>query len=228
MQDHQADTKDPARGGSQRLTADAVTQSLRAMILDGTLPVGVQLKQEALARRFGVSRIPVREALKRLEAEGLAAHTAHQGSVVASKSLQELLEILDIRAALETRALRLAMPRLRREDLARARKLIRSYDASERPGEWAELNLEFHLCLYRPCARPRLLAMIEDLVRGVDIHLRARQSHALGRKGPQAEHRAILAACAKKDGALAVELLEQHIEHTQQALRLAHAAATPA
>ena len=67
------------------LSAETVTDQLRTLILDGSLGIGVQLKQEALARRFGVSRIPVREALKRLEAEGLVAHTAHQGSVVARR-----------------------------------------------------------------------------------------------------------------------------------------------
>src|SRR3546814_10645614 len=87
--------------GRPSLTTDSVTDQLRALILDGALGIGVQLKQEALAARFGVSRIPVREALKRLEAEGLITHSPHQGSVVASRSADELLYTLDIRRSEE-------------------------------------------------------------------------------------------------------------------------------
>ena len=201
------------------LSADSVTDTLRDLILSGAFGIGVPLKQEVLAKRFGVSRIPVREALKRLEAEGLVDHTPHQGSVVASQSIPELLEALDIRIGLETRALKLAIPNMKAADFKAARDIIKRYDASDSPREWSELNLEFHLTLYRPCARPKLLRMIEDLVKGIGIHLRAVQSYKVGRKVPQEEHRLILKACQDKDVALAVRLLERHIEQTQAVLR---------
>lgn len=204
--------------GEVVLSADAVTATLRDMILSGALGIGVQLKQEALAKRFGVSRIPIREALKRLQAEGLIEHTPHQGSIVASRSIPELLEILDIRIGLETRALKLAIPRMKASDHKKARDIMARYDGSESPIEWSELNLEFHLCLYAPCGRPRLLKMIEEMVRGIGVHLRAQQSYKAGRKAPQAEHREMLKACIAKDIAGAVSLLETHIEHTQRAL----------
>jgi DNA-binding GntR family transcriptional regulator len=200
------------------LTADSITSALREMILKGQLGIGVQLKQEALAQRFGVSRIPVREALKKLQAEGLIEHTANTGSVVAAKSTQDLLETLDIRIALETRALKIAVPKMTKADIKAARDIIARYDASDSPREWTELNLEFHLCLYRASGRPKLLKMIEDIVRSIDIHLRAHQSSTVGRKSPQTEHKDILKACAAGDADLAVSLLEQHIEHTQRAL----------
>lgn len=188
------------------------------MILSGKLGIGVQLKQEALAQQFGVSRIPIREALKRLQAEGLIEHTAHTGSMVAAKSTQDLLETLDIRIALEARALKVAVPKMTKVDLKVARDVIARYDASNSPREWAELNLEFHLCLYRPSGLPKLLKMIEDIVRSIDIHLRAHQSSTVGRKSPQTEHKDILKACAAGDVDLAVNLLERHIEHTQRVL----------
>jgi DNA-binding GntR family transcriptional regulator len=72
--------------------------------------------------------------------------------------------------------------------------------------------------LYRPCNRPKLLKMIEDIVRGIDIHLRALQSSAVGRKAPQVEHRDILAACAERDALRATRLLQEHIDHTRAAL----------
>ena len=200
------------------LSADAVTESLRALILDGTFAAGLQLRQEDLARRFGVSRIPVREALGRLQAEGLVEHFANRGSIVASRSVDELLETLDIRIALETRALRLAIPNLRPADLKAAREVMRRYDAADHPRDWTELNLEFHLVLYRASGRPRLVKMIEDIVRGISIHLRQYISHTVGRKDAQAEHREILKACAAGKADLAVKLTEQHIERTKAAV----------
>lgn len=200
------------------LTADAITAELRDMILSGEIGLGVQLKQEALARHFGVSRIPVREALKRLQAEGLVEHTPNAGSVVARKSIEELQEVLDIRIGLETRALALAIANMKPVDVKAARDIMARYDASNDPREWAELNLEFHMRLYRPCNRPRLLKMIEDMVRSVDIHLRAQQSSKTGRKTPQVEHKDILAACVDGNVKKATTLLQQHIEHTQAAL----------
>ena len=207
------------RPGEVVLTADSITAALRDMILTGTFGIGIQLKQEALANRFGVSRIPIREALKRLQAEGLVAHTPHQGSIVASQSIPELLETLDIRIGLETRALKLAIPLMMPADHKAARAIIACYDASDSPLEWAELNLDFHLCLYRPCGRVKLIKMIEEIVRGIGMHMRARQSYELGRKSPQSEHREILKACIAKDIPQAIALLEMHIEHTQSALR---------
>ncbi len=207
------------------LSGDGITERLREMILSGNLGIGVQLKQEALAKHFGVSRIPVREALKRLEAEGLIRHIAHQGSVVASTSVQDLLEILDIRIALETRALKLAVPNMTQAEYRKMEEIMERYDRSDLPREWAELNYEFHMCLYRPCNRPKLLKMIDDVFRGCDIHLRAHQSHTVGRKSPQSEHRDMLKACKAKDILRASALLEQHIEHTQAALRNAKARA---
>ncbi len=201
------------------LTADSITVALRDLILTGQLGIGVQLKQQALAERFGVSRIPVREALKRLEAEGLLEHRPHQGSIVSSQSVQELIESLDIRIALESRALRLAVPLMQPSDHLAAQKILERYEGSESPQEWAELNLEFHLTLYRPCGRAKLLKMIEESVRGIGRHLRAMQSYKVGRKTPQTEHNLILQACIGQNVALAVDLLEKHIEHTQATLQ---------
>lgn len=200
------------------LTADTITAELRNMILSGEIGLGVQLKQESLAKHFGVSRIPVREALKRLLAEGLVEHTPNAGSVVARRSPEELQEILDIRIGLETRALALAIPNMQPADFKAARDIMARYDASDEPREWAELNLEFHMRLYRPCGRPRLLRMIEEMVRGTDIHLRALQSSRTGRRAPQVEHKDILAACIERNVRKATTLLQTHIEHTQSAL----------
>ena len=205
-------------GVEHGLTAEAVADGLRKMILSGAIGVGVQLKQEALARRFGVSRFPVREALRRLQAEGLVTHTPNAGSVVASRTVADLVEICDIRIGLETRALELAIPNMRPADIKAAKAILSRYDASELPREWTELNLEFHLALYRPCGRARLLKMIEDIVRSADIQLRAKESLITGRKTPQSQHKEIFAACVRRDVKKATKLLRDHLEHTQQVL----------
>jgi DNA-binding GntR family transcriptional regulator len=204
-----------------------VTEALRDLILDGTLGVGLQLRQDALAARFGVSRIPVREALRLLQAEGLVEHYANRGCVVATRTVDDLVETLDIRIALETRALKLAIPNMTSPDFKNARQIMARYDASENPRQWTDLNLEFHLALYRPCGRKRLVKMIEDVVRGVSVHLRSHLSHTVGRKEPQVEHKDILKACMGGDSDLAVLLLERHIEHTKGSL-LAASRALPA
>jgi DNA-binding GntR family transcriptional regulator len=110
------------------------------------------------------------------------------------------------------------MPNLTAKDVKAARDVMRRYDEAETPRQWTELNLEFHLVLYRPCHRPRLVRMIEDLVRGINIHLRHHISHTVGRRNPQAEHKDILRACTTGDTALAVKLTEEHIERTKAAL----------
>lgn len=200
------------------MTAEVVTLELRNMILSGAIGVGVQLKQEALANRFGVSRFPVREALRRLQVEGLVTHTPNAGSVVASRTVADLVEICDIRIALETRALALAIPNMRSVDFKATRAILARYDASELPREWTEFNLEFHLSLYRPCGRARLVKMIEDLVRSSDLQLRTKGSFIMGRKTPQTEHREILAACMERDVDKATALLMRHLERTQSVL----------
>jgi DNA-binding GntR family transcriptional regulator len=204
------------------LSADAVTDALRALILEGTLGIGVQLRQEDLAKRFGVSRIPIREALKQLQAEGLVEHFPNRGSVIATRSVDDLLETLDIRIALEKRALELAIPNMTAKDFKAARDVLAQYDRTLSPRQWTELNLQFHLTLYRPSRRLRLVKMIEDLVRGVSMHLRTHVSHTVGRGDPQAEHKQILKACMDADTDLAVMLLERHIEHTKTALTAAN------
>jgi DNA-binding GntR family transcriptional regulator len=204
-----------------RFTAARIADDLRSGILDGTLGPGVQLKQEQLANAFGVSRIPVREALSRLQAEGLVVHEPNKGMSVAAPTLADVCEALDIRLALETRALRLALPRMTDAVLARCERILARYDEATTPLEWTTLNLKFHMTLCEPANRPRLLAMLERVVTEVDRSVRMHISRTVGRKDPQTDHYAILVACRKRDEAGALLRLEQHVLATQQALMTA-------
>lgn len=199
-------------------TSALIVDSLRENILNGVLPPGMQIRQELLAEQFGVSRVPVREALRQLETEGLIFSELHKGAFVASRSLEEVVEMLDIRVALETRALKLALPNFTKETLQDAERILKMYDGSETPQEWRDLNLAFHLALYQPSNKPRLVKMIQDIVLGTDRFLRAYISATVGRDAPQAEHYRLLELCAAHDDAGALQMLETHIDHTKEAL----------
>lgn len=203
-----------------------IVRSLRDDILNGVLAPGLQIRQEAVAEQFGVSRVPVREALRQLETEGLVTTELHKGAFVSTRSLEEIEEMLDIRLALELRALKLAIPNMTRDLLARARDILETYDRSDEPQQWRDLNLAFHLALYRACNRPRLVKMIEDVQLMNSHFLRTYISIAVGRKDAQSEHYEILDACVARDTRRALRLLERHIEHTRTALQRRRAAST--
>ena len=196
-----------------------IVRSLRDDILNGVLAPGLQIRQEALAEQFGVSRVPVREALRQLETEGLVTSELHKGAFVSTRSLDELDEMLDIRFALELHALKLAIPNVTPAVVAKARMILDTYDRSDEPQEWRDLNLSFHLTLYSACNRPRLVKMIEDVQLMNSHFMRTYISATVGRKNAQAEHHAILDACATRDSRRALRLLESHIEHTRSALQ---------
>ena len=207
-------------------TSQRIFRSLKDDILKGVLPPGLQIRQEALAEQFGVSRVPVREALRQLESEGLLTSELHRGAFVSNRSLDEVEEMLDIRIALELRALQLALPNITAEVVCAAKDILSTYDRSEDPMEWRDLNVAFHMTLYKPCNRPRLLKMIEDVVLVNYRFLRTYISATVGRDGPQDEHHQILEACAAHDTSLALQLLETHMEHTRVALQKKRASQT--
>jgi DNA-binding GntR family transcriptional regulator len=161
----------------------------------------------------------VREALRQLEAEGLLTSELNKGAFVSSRSLAEVIEMLDIRIGLEVRALKLALPNTTKKTLKEAERILKAYDGSENPREWRDLNLAFHLALYQPCNSPRLVKMIEDVVLGTHRFLRTYISSSTGREDPQAEHRQLLRACAERNDGEALRILEAHIEHTKATLQ---------
>jgi DNA-binding GntR family transcriptional regulator len=194
-----------------RGTADIVAQALRQAILGGVFQDGQALRQDELAARFSISKIPVREALRRLEAEGLVIFYPNRGAVVASLSAAEAQEIAEMRVALETLALRLALPRLSARDLSLAAIALDDLDQAADVARWGALNWTFHQSLYTPSQRPRLLATIERLHTAVDRYMRVVLASMEHQARSQQEHRALLAACEKRDLAAAIDILTHHI-----------------
>jgi DNA-binding GntR family transcriptional regulator len=208
-------------GGLHGSTPDAVREALRRAISAGELAPGIQLRQDELAGKFGTSRIPVREALRQLEAEGFVTFLPNRGAVVSDLSVDEVVELLEIRIALECHALRLAIPAMGDIDLDDARAILRSYDEEPDPEKWGAFNWRFHKSLYAPCNRPRLLAMIEANYGHVGRFTRALVSRATGKDRPQREHYQLLEFCRDGEVEKAVRLLREHIVQTQKTLRSA-------
>lgn len=207
--------------GTHGSTPDAVREALRAAIGSGELAPGALLRQDELARRFGTSRIPVREALRQLEAEGFVTLLPNRGAVVSDLSIGEIVELLEIRIALECHALRLAIPDMSEIDLDEATRILRACDAEPDLVQWGVLNWKFHTTLYAACNRPRLLRLIEANYGHVSRFTRTLAPQATGKERSQREYHRLLELCRDGEVKKAVRLLRDHIEDTQKTLRSA-------
>lgn len=202
----------PALAGGWRTASDYVEAILKAAILDGRLPGGTALRQEELARRFGVSRMPVREALRQLEAQALVDLVPHRGAVVTAISAADAADGYAIRRALEVAALRLSIPRLSAGQLAEAAGLIAAMDAEPDAARLGQLNRRFHMALYAAAGRARLLQLVEQELSGFDRYLRFHLAAHGRAEMAQDDHRAMLAAAGQGDVATAVAVLERHLD----------------
>ena len=196
-----------------------VTDRVRAAILGGQFGPGERVPQDDLAQQFGVSRMPVREALRVLEMEGLIEMRPHRGAVVVDLRPEDVAEVFEIRAMLEGRAAELAAVNLTDATLARLRELLTALDgaAADEP-RWLELNREFHTAIYPASGWPRLCAMIEQQRNVVQPYLRAALAF-VGRTGTaRAEHDAILRAAEARDAAELGRLTAEHLRTTAREL----------
>ncbi|RIX72092.1 GntR family transcriptional regulator [Acidovorax cavernicola] len=201
-----------------RALHQTIREVLRNEILSGKLQAGHQLRQDALATRFSASRIPVREALRQLESEGLVVHHLNRGAVVAGMNAQQICELLDIRVALECHAARLAVPNMVERDFEAMDRILAAYAVSDVVSDWAEYNRQFHLALSAPANNARLRQLIEEYCLNTDRYTHVAMSEATGREKPMEDHYALLAACRERDVQKVVMLLEAHIDHTRKEL----------
>ncbi|THF61865.1 GntR family transcriptional regulator [Pseudothauera nasutitermitis] len=194
-------------------TSDQIADALRRAIADGLLPAGAMLRQDDIAARFEVSKIPVREALKRLEAEGLVRFNPHRGAVVASLSAAALAEYLEIRALLEGHAAALAAPRITDEQLAEARARLDDFACATEPARRGALNWAFHAALYQAAERPLLVEEIRALHHKVERYVAAAVERHADTEMPKTrgEHEAILAAFTRRDADAAACLTRAHV-----------------
>ncbi|WP_245557292.1 GntR family transcriptional regulator [Kaistia granuli] len=199
-----------------RTATEFVEATLREAILSGAIAPGTPLRQEELAATFKVSRMPIREALRQLEAQALVDFEPHRGAVVVQITLLDAMDNYAIRAALEPQALRHSIPHLSETDFDLAEELLAEIDQETDPGRMGELNRRFHMTLYAQAGLPRLIALTEQHLATADRHLRFHLA-AVGDMG-QDEHRELLSACRDRDVERAVATLSRHHNRAREAM----------
>lgn len=195
---------------SKSTIATQIVEELRRRIVNGDYGAGMRLQQEQIAQELGVSRSPVREALRQLEAEGLVILISQKGAEVAPISASEVGEMFEIRLQLEPHLLALAIPRMTPEDLAEAQRIIALMETTD-IGNWGLLNWDLHRTLYRPADRPTILRMLERVHQNIDRYLRMEISRYQGRGTAMSEHQTLVALCRDRQVERAVSLLRMHI-----------------
>lgn len=200
--------------GARRVTAvDFVRDTLRAAILRGDLPGGSRLVQTEVAASLGVSTTPVREAMRDLAGEGLITMDSHRIGTVRRPAWEEMVEIVEVRRALEPLALRLAMARVDDAFLARARAVASDLAEVADVGAWVSLNIAFHSLFHRATATTRLGSILVSLEEAGGVFVaQAQRLHPEIRQRAVAEHFALVDAFAAGDVDRALEIQHGHLQ----------------
>ncbi|HET9536552.1 MAG: GntR family transcriptional regulator [Tardiphaga sp.] len=201
-----------------RSASAIVTDALREGILHGTLPGGERLRQDAIATRFGVSQMIVREAFRQLVTEGFLKAEPRRGVSVAYLTADEAQEMTELRSLIEAKALEWAIPQMSKADLETAARILAELDKAKSTDRIIALNARFHETLYAPARKDRTLAMVANLRLNFERYLRFtwQETHHLDQS--QREHRQILDFCIAGDAEGACTLLKQHILGTGRLL----------
>jgi DNA-binding GntR family transcriptional regulator len=199
--------KRPGRQGTHELVASV----LREAITTGQLKANQPLPQAEIAANLQVSHIPVREALRQLESEGLVTYQPNRGATVSALSTGEIREIYEIRSMLEAGAIRKAVPSLTADSLARAGTILDLAEQAEDGATWGSLDMEFHSLIYHLDDRPRFQELITELLRRVDRYWLSHKLMLKYRETFEREHRDLLKALVARDTDHAVALLESHL-----------------
>lgn len=200
---------------------DVIADDLRERILSGELAEGETIRQEALAEEYDVSRMPIREALKRLSAEGLVQWANNRGGSVIKHSLSEIGEIFDLRILIEVDLFRRAIPQMTSSDFARCEQLLQqmetSFDKND-VGRWGALNHEYHSALYAASHRNLTNELLDRVSPLADRYVRMHLSVMKQREPARKEHRELLELAQSGKVDAACELLSQHIGRSKEQL----------
>lgn len=191
--------------------ANRISRILADRIVTGQLEPGAKLRQDHVAEEFGASHVPVREAFRKLEAQGLAVSEPRRGVRVASFDLAEVREVALMRAELEGLALRQAAPHLTSSIVEEAEQATVAGDNSRDVRSWEEANRRFHRLILTPCAMPRLLAAIDDL-HSVSARFLFSAWRSEWEVRTDHDHRAILGFLRQGNIENAVAVLERHVQ----------------
>jgi DNA-binding GntR family transcriptional regulator len=207
----------------RRSLTSAVAERLRDQIIRGEIQEGAQLRQDVIAAQFQVSRIPVREALRQLDAEGLITIVPNRGAVVPELSPDDIEELFAIRALLEPEVLKVSIPHLTQAEFTKAETVLKKFSnelkREENIADWGVLNSEFHSILYSGANRPRFMSVIRNVNHNGERYTRLQLYLTHGMKRANEEHHQILELCRKRDVTAACKLLRQHIQYAGQSLK---------
>ena len=200
-----------------RTMAEYALAQLREAIILGELPAGTPLRLDELARSLGMSISPIREAVRQLEALGLAKHVPHQGAKVLDFDIEELRDLFQVRLALESLAVRRGAERFTDADAEAARRHLERFDETRAAGDVRQTmraHTDFHFTLYEASQTPWLVALIRPVW---DRSERFRPALLASAGEPQDLHRdfdeRLLAACIAHDPQAAADALFEHLEH---------------
>lgn len=198
--------------------AERISRALARRIVSGQIAAGERLRQDHIAEEFGASHVPVREAFRKLEAQGLVESEPRRGVRVSAFGRNEVREVAEMRASLEVLALRNAVPHLTASILDEAEEATRAGDRAGDVYLWEAENRRFHRTILTPCGMPRLLRAIDDLHVASARFLFSGWS-AEWETPTDRDHRAILVALRASNVELATSLLARHVTWTGQSPR---------
>jgi len=203
----------------RKTASDYIADALRAAIYDGQFADGEVLNQVELAGYFQVSRAPIREALRRLQAEGLVSSIAHHRAMVIGLELSEIIELIEIRAVIEGYLVEKAGPKLNAQSIKRLGRLCDEMEGIETYNyNWVMKNWEFHRVMYGPSRSESAIDIAEQLHQKVERYIR-RTGRPERLRNATEEHRRILAQVEKKDFATAGAEMRAHILNTGEEIR---------
>ncbi len=194
-----------------------IANILREAIYRGIFTEGSPLHQAQIALKLGVSPIPLREALRLLETEGLVEFQGYRGAFVTELSLEEARELYEMISALETNLMRIAFPGITRRIVEEAGNVLDMMENETDCIRWRDLNFLFHALLYEPADRPLTVDMIARLRQKTDRNIRAHLDSM--RKESEKQHREILDAVSAGDLEASVAALKRHLEYTSRDLQ---------
>ena len=200
---------------------ESLRDSLQERILNGEFREGDALIQDAIAEEYDTSRMPVREALRQLEASGLVSMRTHKGATVTSIPTEQIEELFDLRVTLECDVLARAIGRITDRDIAESRAILddleRSYQQRD-TANWGKLNWSFHRRLYLSADRVQTLSILQNIHLQTERYVRLHLLMTAGFAEADGEHRELLRLCGLRETEKAVSLLKDHIQRAAREL----------
>lgn len=220
LQGFQSEKSDFSPLASSRTLAEAAANALRGAILLGKLPPGRKLSQEHLAKQLNVSRVPLREALQLLTAEGLVEWEAHRSAIVSGLSADALIELYALGALAEAAAAQAAVGRATQMHIDAIGALVEALAKPDiEPAEWHVFNRRFHAMLIEPANWPRFERIISEVRANTGRYVKAYLEKSGNIHGWHDEHREIYDAYQKRDAVTLAAAITRHWQHTSDTLQ---------